>query len=149
MTQDVASALIQNVVGLFFVFEKDKMACLPGGLRKFGEKPGETAVREAFEEAHLKVHVEKLVALYNLTVFNPDGTERCRFLHYLFLASTRDSKPQPSPEWSNLGAECSWITLEDLRGYKKVWPLPEKVRNQISKGILDLGNLGELRYQMI
>lgn len=146
----VASDLIRNEKGLLLVFEGlHGFVALPGGVCECGEKPQETAVREAFEETGLTVHVEKLVALYDLAVLNPDGTEKSSFLHYLFLASTADDNPRPSSEWRDLEAKCRWITLKDLGLYKGVWPLPEEVKNQISKGNLDLGNLGKLNYQTV
>ncbi len=146
----VASALIRNLAGLVlvFVFEgQDEVAFLPGGSREKGETPVETAIRESFEETGLRVNVEKLVTFYNLVVFNKDGHEKCRFLHYLFLASTTDSDPRPSSEWRDSKANCRWTTLEGLGRYRKVWPLPEEVRRRISKGKLDLGDMGELKYQ--
>lgn len=145
----VASALIRNMAGLILVLEgQDMIAALPGGSTERGETPEQTAVRESLEETCLRVSIENLVAVYNLTVLNKDGTGRCRFLHYLFLASTMDVNPQPSSEWRNSGAKCMWITLRDLMQYRAVWPLPENVRKRISEGKLDLGNLGELKYQM-
>ncbi|MDH5441024.1 MAG: NUDIX domain-containing protein [Candidatus Bathyarchaeota archaeon] len=121
---------------------------VPGGSSELGETPEETATRESFEETGLSVNIEKLVALYNLIVLNLDGTEKCRFLHYLFLASTTDTSPQPGSEWQDWGATCRWIVLKDLSRYRGVWPLPEQVRGQIAHGNLNLGNLGELKYQM-
>jgi len=145
----VASVLVRNTVVLFLVLEgQDEFAALPGGSSEPGETPEETAVRESFEETSLSVNIEKYVALYNLIVLNRDGTEKCRFLHCLFLASTTDTSPQPGSEWQNWGATCRWIMLKDLRRYRGVWPLPEQVRGQISDGNLNLGNLGELKYQM-
>jgi len=145
----VTSALIRNMAGLILVFEGQyDVAALPGGSSEPGETPEETAIRESFEETGLRVNIEKLVALYNLIVFNQDGTEKCRFLHYLFLASTMDSNPKPNSEWKNTGVKCRWTTLKGLRQYRKVWPLPEKVRTRISEGKLDLGIVGELEYRM-
>lgn len=145
----VASALIRNGAGRILVLESlDGFAALPGGSSERGETPEETAIRESFEETGLRVNIEKLVALYNLAVVNQDGTERCRFLHYLFLASTTDADPRPSSEWHNSGARCRWIMPKDVELYKRVWPLPEEIRSQISEGSLDLGNLRELKYQM-
>ena len=146
---DVSSVLIYNSLGLFLVFEsQDGFAALPGGSSEHGETPEDSAVREAFEETSLRVKIEKLVASHNLTVLNPDGTLKCRFGHYLFLASTVDSKPLPSSEWKGTGAECRWIELKDLQQYKGVWPLPEKVRRELSEGKTELGDLGELKYQI-
>ena len=145
----VASALIRNTARLILVLESEGgFAAMPGGSSELGETPEETAVRESSEETGLSVSVGKLVALHDLIVLNPDGTEKCRFLHYLFLASTTDTSPQPGSEWQNWGATCRWIKLEDLSRYRGVWPLPEQVRGQIAHGNLNLGNLGELKYQM-
>lgn len=145
----VASALIRNMAGLILVFEgQGEFAAVPGGSSEHEETPEETAIRESFEETGLRVNIEKLVASYNLIVLNRDGTERCRFLHYLFLASTTDANPRPSSEWQTSGATCRWTTLEGLGLYKEVWPLPEEVRSQIADGNLNLGNLGGLKYQM-
>jgi len=148
-TDFVASVLIRNKMGLFLVFEgRDGILALPGGSGERDEKPEETAIREAFEETNLRIQIEKLVALYRLTVFNSDGTKRCGFLHYLFLASTKDDNPRPGAEWRDSGVKCRWLKLRDLKTYRKVWPLPEEVRNKISDGILNLGNLGKLEYHM-
>ena len=145
----VASALIRNIAGLILVFEgQGEFAAVPGGSSELGETAEETAIRESFEETGLRVNIEKLVASYNLIVLNRDGAERCRFLHYLFLASTTDANPRPSSEWQTSGATCRWTTLKGLRLYKEVWPLPEEVRSQIANGNLNLGNLGELKYQI-
>jgi len=145
----VASALIRNTAGLILVLESEGgFAAMPGGSSELGETPEETAVRESSEETGLSVSIEKLAALYNLIVLNLDGTEKCRFLHYLLLASTTDTSPQPGSEWQNWGATCRWIKLEDLRLYRGVWPLPEQVKGQIAHGNLNLGNLGELKYQI-
>lgn len=146
----VASALIQNMEGLILVFEgQDGYAGLPGGTSERGETPEETAVRESLEETGLRISIERLVCSYNLIIFNKDGTEKCRFLHHLFLASTKGLSPQPLSEWKNIRVKCRWITLGWLKNYKKVWPLPEEARNRISDGMLDLGNMGELKYQML
>ena len=145
----VASALIRNTAGLILVFKSEGgFAAMPGGSSELGETPEETAVRESSEETGLSVSIEKLAALYNLIVLNLDGTEKCRFLHYLLLASTTDTSPQPGSEWQNWGPTRRWIKLEDLRLYRGVWPLPEQVKGQIAHGNLNLGNLGELKYQM-
>jgi len=135
---------------LFLVFEgRDGILALPGGSGEHDEKPEETALREAFEETSLRIQIENLVALYRLIVFNSDGTKRCEFLHYLFLASTEDTNPKPGAEWQDSVVKCRWIKLRDLKTYRKVWPLPEEVRNKISDGILNLGNSGKLEYHMI
>ena len=140
----VASTVIRNAEGLVLVFEsRDGFAALPGGTCEDKETPKEAAIRESLEETGLRVDIEKLVTVYNLTVYNKDGTEKCRFLHYLFLASTKDNEPLPSSEWEDSGAKCRWTTLDGLRHYRGVWPLPEEVRRKISDGMLDLGNAGE------
>lgn len=145
----VASALIQNMEGLILVLEgQDGYAALPGGTSERGETPEETAVRESLEETGLRITIEKPVSSHNLIVFNKDGTEKCRFLHRLFLASTKDSGARPRSEWKNSEAKCKWTTLEDLKHYKGVWPLPEEVLSMVSEGMLDLGNLGELEYRL-
>jgi 8-oxo-dGTP pyrophosphatase MutT (NUDIX family) len=145
----VSSVLIYNPAGSILVFEdQDGFAALPGGSSEQGETPENTAIREALEETCLRVKVKKLGASYNLTVLNPDGTLKCKFRHHLFIASTRDSRPQPSSEWKGTGAECRWIKLKDLTQYKGVWPLPEKVRQELSEGKTDFGDLGELKYQI-
>jgi len=145
----VSSVLIRNPLGLSLVFEsQDGFAALPGGSNEHGEALEDTAVREALEETSLRVKIKKLVASYNLSVFNPDGTLKCKFRHYLFLASTVDSKPSPSSEWKGTRAKCKWIEPKDLQQYKGVWPLPEKVRRGVSEGRTELGDLGELKYQV-
>jgi len=145
----VASALIRNGAGLILVFEsQNRIAALPGGSSKKDETPEDTAVRETFEETGLRVTIEKSVAIYHLIVFTRDGDEKCRFMHHLYLASTTGSNPQPSSEWKNSRVRCSWITLRALRQYRKVWPLPEKVRMRISEGEMNMGDLGELEYRM-
>jgi len=145
----VASALIRNTEGLILVFESQSgFAALPGGISEQGETPEETAIRESFEETGLGVRIEKLVTIYRLTVLNKDGSEKSIFLHYLFLTSTTDSEARPSSEWKNSGAKCNWVALSDLSHYRNVWPLPEEVRTRVSRGILDLGDMGELEYRM-
>jgi len=145
----VSSALIRDSVGRILVFESQNgFAALPGGTREYGETAKETAIRETFEETGLRIDIEGTVASYNLTVLNKDGTERCKFRHYLFLASTTDTNARPSAEWSSLEAECTWTTLSGLKRYRSVWPLPEPVTNELSEGNLNLGNLGELTYRM-
>lgn len=145
----VASALIKNMEGLILVFESQSgFAALPGGISEQGETPEETAIRESFEETGLRVSIEKLVTIYRLTVLNRDGSEKCIFLHHLFLTSTTDSEARPNSEWKNSGAKCNWVALSDLSHYRNVWPLPEEVRTRVSKGILDLGDMGELEYRM-
>ena len=146
----VASVLIQNVEGLVLVFESQEgFAAVPGGTSEGEETPEETAIRESLEETGLRIDIEKLVTFHNLIVLERDGSERCRFLHYLYLASTEDTFPRPSSEWRESGAKCRWTTLEDLMHYRRVWPLAEEVRRRISKGELDLGNIGELKYRMV
>jgi 8-oxo-dGTP pyrophosphatase MutT (NUDIX family) len=134
---------------MILVFEsQDGFAALPGGTSESEETPEETAIRESLEETGLRINIEKPVTFYNLTVFNKDGTERCRFYHYLFLASTRDTNPKPNAEWRDSNARCKWVTLDGLRRYKGIWPLPESVKKEVSEGNLNMGNLGELIYQM-
>jgi len=145
----VSSVLIRNEAGRILVFESlDGFAALPGGSSEFGETPEGTAIRESLEETGLRINIERAVAFYNLIVFNKDGTEKCTFSHYLFLASTTDTNPQPNAEWKNSKVECRRITLSDLRHYKNVWPPTEVVRNKVSEGNLDLGEMGELEYHM-
>jgi len=145
----VASTLIKNLEGLFLVFEDiNEFIALPGGVSEHGETPEETAIREAYEETSLRIDIEKLIASYDLIVINRDGTEKCRFLHYLFLASTMDVNPRPDSEWRDLKAKCRWVKLKDLRLFKVVWPIPEEVKDQISEGNLDLGKLGKLEYRI-
>jgi len=145
----VSSVLIRNPLGLILVFEsQDGFAALPGGSSEHEETPEDTAIRETLEETNLKVKIKKLVASYNLAVFNPDGTLKCKFRHYLFLTSTVNSRPLPSSEWKETGAKCRWIEPKDLQQYKGVWPLPENVRQGVSKGKTELGDLGELKYQI-
>jgi len=131
------------------VFEsKDGYAALPGGSSELGERPEETAVRESFEETGLRIDIEKMVAFHDLVVLKKDGTEKCGFLHYLFLASTTDTNPRLGAEWEGSEAKCAWTKLRGLRRYKGVWALPEEVGNSMSEGNLELGDLGELEYHM-
>lgn len=99
-----------------------------GGVRKWGTfgggiEPGESieqcAVREAFEETGLRVHVERLLTV---TEFWPGG--RFEGIGFLFLAT-----PHPWPQVVTLPAEDgqnhflrhAWFTREDLP-VAHMWP---------------------------
>ena len=77
-----------------------------------------------------------------------NGTEKCGFLHYLFLASTTDTNHRLGTEWEGSEAKCRRNKLRGLRRYRRVWALPEEVRNNMSEGNLELGDVGELEYYM-
>ncbi len=63
---------------------------LPGGFVEYGEVVEDTAVREAYEETHLKVQPLEILGCYS----SPDRDPRKHVISIVFIAKTNDKLPQ-------------------------------------------------------
>ncbi len=97
---DVRGAVIQAGRVLLVRERSDGGWTMPGGWGDVGETPSEMVAREVWEESGYRVHVDRLVAIYDANRI--PGT-RLDFYHaykLIFLCTITGGEPRPSNETS-------------------------------------------------
>lgn len=91
------------------VHDKDDPNCwdLPGGGIEFGEQPFEAAVREAKEEAGIKVKITKILAVWAMPNSNQWSIE------FLVQGRYMSGRIKLSPEHSAF----QWVEKQELKKY--------------------------------
>ena len=93
---DVRGAVIREGKILLIQEKADGRWAMPGGWADIGDFPAETVSREVWEESGFKVHVEKVIAVYDANHVTP-----LEFYHaykLIFQCSITDGKPTISNE---------------------------------------------------
>ena len=83
---------------------------LPGGRVEIGETPAEAAIREAFEEAGIRIRLDGVIRVE----FSPDDSEPARS-RFFFLGSPVHSAQKPESAKGG-GPEIAWVGAHEVEG---------------------------------